>query len=205
MSFIELADYVGVFVFAVSGGLVAIRSQMDVFGILVISLLPAIGGGTLRDLLLDAPVFWLDHPWVVIVALLGGLAAIVYKSWTKLKLMVWVDALGLALFAMIGTLKSFDLGFGFLTSVMMGTITATAGGLIRDVVCGEPPLVLKEDIYAMAALFGASVYYSLLSTEIPDNVAFLIGFLCAFAVRALAIIYKLSLPSSDWIRQKLYK
>ena len=96
MSFIEIADYIGVFVFAVSGGLVAIRSQMDVFGILVISLLPAIGGGTLRDLLLDTPVFWLDQPWVVCVALLGGIAAIVYKSWTKLKLMVWVDALGLA-------------------------------------------------------------------------------------------------------------
>ncbi len=143
MSFIELADYLGVFVFAISGGLVAIRHNMDLFGILVISLLPAIGGSTLRDMLLDVPVFWLNDPWVVYIALLGGLAAIIYKSWTQMKLLVWADAFGLALFAMIGTSKAFSLGHGFLASVMMGTITATAGGLIRDIVCSASPLLLK--------------------------------------------------------------
>jgi len=205
MSFIQIADYLGVFVFAISGGLAAIRHNMDLFGILVISLLPAIGGGTLRDMLLNAPVFWLNDPWVVCIALSGGMVAIIYKSWTRMKLLVWADALGLALFAMLGTLKSFDLGYGFLTSVMMGTITATAGGLIRDVVCGGPPLLLKEDIYATAALVGATVCYVLLSLELPSTLALSCGFFIVFSIRTLAIRFKLSLPSSEWIRKKLYR
>lgn len=205
MNLLVVADYLGVFVFAISGGLVAIRHNMDLFGILVLSLFPAIGGGTLRDLLLDVPVFWLTDPWSICIALLGGLAAIVYKSWTQIRLLVWVDALGLALFAMVGTFKAFSLGHGFVTVVMMGTITATAGGLIRDVVCGGPPLLLKEDIYATAALFGSSVAYLVLLTDIPVSISLTLGFLCVFSIRALAIQLNLSLPTSEWVRKKLYK
>lgn len=205
MNFIGLADYFGVFVFAVSGGLVAIRHNLDLFGILVISLFPAIGGGTLRDILLDSPVFWLTDPWVICIALLGGLTAIVYKSWTSVKLLVWADALGLALFAMLGTLKSFELGYGFVTSVIMGTITATAGGLIRDVVCGGPALLLKEDIYATAALTGASICYLLLSGGFSTAQSLIVGFTAVFTIRVLAIHFHLSLPSSKWVRAKLYR
>jgi len=205
MNFIDIADYLGVFVFAVSGGLVAIRHNMDLFGILVISLFPAIGGGTLRDILLDVPVFWLSDPIIICIALAGGLSAVVYKSWTSVRLFVWADALGLALFAMLGTLKSFELDYGFLTSVMMGTITATAGGLIRDVVCGGPPLLLKEDIYATAALAGASICYGLMYFEFSTAQSLIVGFIAVFTIRALAIKFKLSLPSSEWIRTKLYR
>lgn len=205
MTLLLLADYLGVFVFAISGALVAIRHNMDLFGILVLSLFPAIGGGTLRDLLLDVPVFWLGDPWVICIAVLGGVAAIIYKSWTKVRLLVWVDALGLALFAMLGTYKTHQLGHGFVTVVMMGTITATAGGLIRDVVCGGPPLLLKEDIYATAALFGASVGYLALMMNAPSYLALGFGFLCVFVLRGLAIYYQLSLPTSEWVRKKLYR
>jgi len=205
MNFIDVADYLDVFVFAVSGGLVAIRHNMDLFGILVISLFPAIGGGTLRDILLDVPVFWLSDPIIICIALAGGLSAVVYKSWTSVRLFVWADALGLALFAMLGTLKSFELDYGFLTSVMMGTITATAGGLIRDVVCGGPPLLLKEDIYATAALAGASICYGLMYFEFSTAQSLIVGFIAVFTIRALAIKFKLSLPSSEWIRTKLYR
>jgi len=205
MNILELADYLGVFVFAVSGGLVAIRHNLDLFGILVVSLLPAIGGGTLRDLLLDVPVFWLQDSWGVGIALLGGVAAIVYKSWTRIRLLVWADALGLSLFAMVGMFKAFSLGHGFLTVVVMGTVTATAGGLIRDVVCGGPPLLLKEDIYALAALGGCSLAYAGLALGVSTAVALSIGFFITLAIRALAIIYKLSLPSSDWVHKKLYR
>ncbi|GAA6139333.1 trimeric intracellular cation channel family protein [Arenicella sp. 4NH20-0111] len=205
MSFITLADYIGVFVFAVSGGLVAIRHNMDLFGILVVGLLPAIGGGTLRDVLLDVPVFWLADPWVVCVALAGGVGAIIYKSWTRVKLFVWVDALGLALFAMLGTYKAYSLDAGFMTSVMMGTITATAGGLIRDVVCGGPPILLKEDIYATAALFGSSLGCWALFSGVSTPISLLLGFIAVFTIRAMAIKYELSLPSSDWVRGKLYR
>lgn len=205
MDILVLADYLGVFVFAVSGGLVAIRHNLDLFGILVVSLLPAIGGGTLRDLLLDVPVFWLQDSWVVCIALIGGAAAIVYKSWTRIRLLVWADALGLSLFAMLGMYKAFSLGHGFITVVAMGTITATAGGLIRDVVCGGPPLLLKEDIYAVAALGGCTLAYVCLVFGAPVFAALSIGFLVTLTIRALAIVYKLSLPSSDWVHKKLYR
>lgn len=205
MSILTLADYIGVFVFAISGGLIAIRYNLDLFGILIVSLLPAVGGGTLRDLLLDVPVFWLDDAWVICIALLGGVAAIVYKSLTQLRLLVWADALGLALFAMVGMYKAYALGHGFITVVAMGTITATAGGLIRDVVCGGPPLLLKEDIYAIAALGGCTLAYIGLKFGISPNVALGSGFLTCFIIRALAISFKLSLPTSEWVRNKLYK
>lgn len=202
---ISIFDYLGVFIFAVSGGLVAIRHQMDMFGVLVISLLPAIGGGTLRDVLLDVPVFWLSQPEVLIVALFGGFAAIVYKYWTKTKLLLWADALGLAFFAMLGTVKAFDLGYGFLICAIMGTITATAGGLIRDVVCAQPPLLLKEDIYAIAALAGSSLCFFLLHAGLGTVIAMSVGLIVVFVIRAVAIIYRLSLPTSDWLQAKVYR
>lgn len=205
MSILALADYIGIFVFAVSGGLVAIRYNLDLFGILVVSLLPAVGGGTLRDLLLDVPVFWLQDSMVMCIALLGGVAAVVYKSWTTVRLLVWADALGLSLFAMLGMHKAYLLGHGFITVVMMGTITATAGGLIRDVVCGGPPLLLKEDIYAIAALFGCSIAYLGLALNLSATIALSTGFLVTLAIRAIAIHYKLSLPTSDWVHKKLYR
>ena len=161
MSVLSYLDLIGVYVFAISGGLVAIRHKLDILGVFVICLLPAIGGGTLRDLLLDVSVFWLDSPMIIFVALAGGLSAIIYKYWTRVRLLVWVDGLGLALFAVVGTLKTFELGFGVLTCVMMGTITATAGGLLRDVVCNEPPLLLRQDIYATAAIAGSALCYAL--------------------------------------------
>ena len=205
MNSLILADYFGVFIFAVSGGLVAIRHNMDLFGILVVSLFPAIGGGTLRDLLLDVPVFWLQDYLVVCIALMGGFAAIIYKSWTRIRLLVWADALGLSLFAMLGMHKTYMLGHGFLTVVVMGTITATAGGLIRDVVCGGPPLLLKEDIYALAALTGCSLAYACLAFDLWVTTSLGIGFLATFSIRALAIVYELSLPSSSWVHKKLYR
>lgn len=205
MSLISVFDFLGVFVFAVSGGLVAIRHKMDLFGVLVICLLPAIGGGTLRDVLLDVPVFWLNQPNVILVALLGGLAASVYKYWTEIKLLVWADALGLAFFAMLGTIKAYELGHGYIVTVIMGTITATAGGLIRDVVCAQPPLLLKEDIYAIAALAGSSICYLALEYQMPTLYAMLLGLASVFIIRGLAIVYKLSLPTSDWLQAKVYR
>lgn len=205
MTLLTVFDYIGVFVFAISGGLVAIRHKMDIFGVLVISLLPAIGGGTLRDLLLDVPVFWLDKPTIVLTALMGGVAAMIYKYWTRMRLLVWVDALGLALFAILGAVKAASLGHGMVTCVMMGTITATAGGLLRDVVCNEPPLLLKEDIYATAALLGSGICIALLRFGVEQTYAVLVGGAVVFITRGLAIRYKWSLPTSDAIEAKIYR
>ncbi|MEM9809832.1 MAG: TRIC cation channel family protein, partial [Pseudomonadota bacterium] len=137
----------------------AVRRDMDLFGVIMLAFLPAVGGGTLRDLLLDAPVFWLEDSWTLLFALVGGLAAFfaatAIDAWRPLR---WADAAGLALFAVTGAAKALELGYNIAVVLLMGTITATFGGLLRDVVANREPLILKEDIYATAALFGALTY-----------------------------------------------
>jgi len=195
MTPLEIADAVGVFVFALSGGLLASRRGMDLFGILVISLLPAIGGGTLRDLLLDRPVFWLEQSHTILIALAGGLAtAILGERIARFKTLIWFDAMGLALFCVIGAQAAHSLGYGPIVVVMMGTITASFGGLLRDVVCNEVPLILREDIYATAALIGALTYWGAVTFGLSDTYAMIIGGGTAFAIRAIAITLKTIQP-----------
>lgn len=195
MNPLEIADAAGIFVFALSGGLAASRRGLDVFGILVVSLLPAIGGGTLRDLLLDQPVFWLEQSNTILIALAGGaLSAILGERVARFKLLIWLDALGLALFSVIGAQAAHVLGYGPVVVVMMGTITASFGGLLRDVVCNEVPLILREDIYATAALLGALVFWTAASLGLSLSIAMLIGGLSAFGIRAGVIILKTIQP-----------
>jgi len=182
-------------VFALSGGVAAVRREMDLFGVIMLAFLPAVGGGTLRDLLLDQPVFWLEDSVVLGIAAFGGLvaffAANAVDNWKPLR---WADAMGLALFAVTGAAKAADLGYGLVIMLIMGVMTATFGGLLRDVVANRDPLVLKEDIYATAALLGAFVYAALAHSPATEALAFLGGLLAAFAMRGAAIVFKLSLP-----------
>jgi len=168
---------------------------MDLFGVVTLAFLPAVGGGTLRDLLLDQPVFWLEDVWVLAFAAIGGIVAFFAASAVdNFKPLRWADAAGLALFAVTGAAKAADLGFGLPIILLMGTMTATFGGLLRDVVANRDPLVLKEDIYATAALLGALVYALLRSSPATEPSAFAGGLMAAFALRGLAIVFKLSLP-----------
>ena len=189
------ADRVGVLVFALSGGIAAVRNDMDLFGVIVLAFLPAVGGGTLRDLILDAPVFWLEDTVSLWPALLGGLLAFFFTRFLEdFKPLRWADAVGLALFAVTGAAKAWGMGHGFIIIAIMGVMTASAGGLIRDVVANRDPLLLKEDIYATAALAGAAVYAGLVYAGLDERIAFGVGMLAAFILRALAIVFKLSLP-----------
>ena len=189
------ADRIGVFVFALSGGIAAVRKEMDLFGVVVLAFLPAVGGGALRDIILDQPVFWLDDTISLWLAAAGGLAAFfLHKAIEAFRPLRWADAVGLALFAVSGAAKAGELGHGFLIILIMGVMTATAGGLIRDVVANRDPLLLKEDIYATAALLGAAVYAGLTALGIASGYAFAAGFAAALILRGLAIIFHLSLP-----------
>lgn len=192
---IELVDRVGVFVFALSGGMVAVRHRMDLLGVLVVSLFPAIGGGTLRDLLLGVPVFWLTDQASLILALCAGLAAFFFANfWARLHALVWADAAGLALFAVVGASKAYAVDGSFLVSVFMGALTATAGGLIRDVVCNESPMLLREEVYATAAIAGASTFWLAREAGMSEQEGLLTGSLVAFVVRTAGIVFKLRLP-----------
>lgn len=194
---LRLADLLGVYVFAISGGIVAVRKDMDLFGVVVLAFLPAIGGGTLRDLLLDQPVFWLDDSWALLLGLCGGVTAFFFHRFLeRLRPLRWADAFGMALFAVTGAAKAYSLDYGLAVVLIMGTLTASAGGLIRDVVANEEPLLLKHDIYATAALLAALVYYGAMTLDVGETTAFFIALAAGFITRAVAIIFKLSLPKS---------
>ena len=194
-TFIRAIDIAGVFVFALSGGLVAIRQDMDLFGIIVVSFLPAVGGGTLRDLLLDQPVFWLNDPISLLAAMAGGVAAFLSPGfWARLRVLVWIDAIGLSLFAMTGASKAMALGHEVFVVIIMGTITATAGGLIRDIVCGEKAMLLREEIYATAALIGCLIFWALSVVKVDASISLILGATSVFLIRSIAIRFDLNLP-----------
>jgi uncharacterized membrane protein YeiH len=147
---IYLLDLFGVFVFAISGAMAADRRRMDLFGFIVIALLPALGGGTLRDIIIDAPVFWLSDPTYLLMSLTAAVLTFVAANaivragqW-----LVWADAVGLSLFCVLGAAKTLALGHDPVIAMMMGVITAVVGGIVRDVVCNEVPLILRQDVYA---------------------------------------------------------
>jgi len=189
-------EMIGTAVFAISGALAASRANMDLFGFSVLALMPAIGGGTLRDMILDRPVFWLANESYVTVALLGALGVFFFadRPGFRRTLLVWMDALGLALFAVLGTEIALETGVGPLVAVMMGVMTAVVGGMIRDVICNEIPLVLTREIYATAA-FAASIAYILAVNAVGAGAPALVaGVLVGIAVRGAGILFHLSLP-----------
>jgi len=195
LTFLSALDAIGVFVFGLSGGLMAARQRFDILGVIVIAWLPAIGGGTLRDLLLDQTVFWLEDPMILWLPTLAGVAAFLApRFWSRIRSLVWVDAAGLALFAVVGAAKAIELGHGLGVATLMGVITATAGGLLRDVVCNETPLLLRQDIYATAAIIGALGFGLAFQAGLPRSVALIIGAGLCFSIRAISLIFKLNLP-----------
>ena len=187
-------DLAGVAVFALSGALTAARKQMDLFGFVLIATVTGIGGGTLRDLLLGlTPVFWVREPVYVYVttgaALLGFVTAHLVES--RYRLLLWADAVGLSVFCLLGAEAALAAG------VRVGLLSGVLGGLVRDILSHETPLMLRKEIYATAALLGATVYVGLAALELERPWCLLAGFLAAFLLRALAILKGLSLPPYD--------
>lgn len=191
---IELA---GVAVFAVSGALAAGRKSLDLLGVVVIAWVTATGGGTLRDLLLDRPVFWIQQPQFLVVALVAALLTVPYVRFARPpeKLLLLADALGLALASILGAQIAIALGQPGLIAVVMGTITGAFGGLLRDVLCNEIPMILqKGNIYATAAISGCVLMVLLLHFGVPAPVAAAAGMILVAALRIAAIVFGLSLP-----------
>ena len=190
-------DLCGVAVFAVSGALEAARKQLDIVGFLFVAAVTGIGGGTLRDVLLDrGPVFWVHEPIYLWVTSIAAVATFLIAPHIQRRAvaLLWADALGMAVFCVLGARTALDAGAGSAVAVLMGTMTATLGGLIRDVVCTETPLLLKREIYATAAAAGAALLVASEALGLSVQLATGLGFALAFGVRALALGYGLSLP-----------
>ena len=191
-------DLAGVAVFAASGALAASRKQMDLVGFLLIATVTGIGGGTIRDLLLGtAPVFWIAAP--AYLFLCAGVATALFLAApfleSRFRALLWADAVGLATFCVIGAERALAAGAPAAVAVLMGVITATFGGLVRDVLCAEVPLILRKEIYATAAAAGALVYVGLVLSGVGQIPAQLAGFAAAFATRAVGILLGVSLPA----------
>ncbi len=199
---------VGVVVFAISGALTASRKQLDLGGFALIATVTAIGGGTLRDLLTGTrPVFWIVEPVYPVICATVAVAifftAPLFES--RLRALLWADALGLALFCVTGSENALHQGVPPVAAIIMGVITATFGGIVRDVFCNEVPLILRREIYATAALAGAGIYVALRGLDADRLWASLIAFSICFLIRAVAISRGLSLPIYDKRRSRSYE
>ena len=190
-------DFFGVFVFALSGALAADRRGMDLFGFVVIAFFPAVGGGTVRDIVLGVPVFWVQdsiYLWLILsAALLTFLAARQIRRVERW--LLWADAVGLSVFCVTGAAKALEVTGSVVIAVAMGVVTAVLGGIIRDTVCNEIPLVLRQDIYATAAFAGALGFVGLMALGLPLVACLWMGALTCFLVRSSAIIWGWSLPN----------
>ena len=198
MSNLVLAlDLLGIAVFAVSGSMVASRRQMDLIGFGLMASVTGVGGGTLRDVLLDRPVFWVHDP--LPIALCLAVAVVVYFTAhvfdRRYRVLLWADAMGLSLFAVLGAELARQTGAGPLVSIVMGLMTATFGGLIRDVICHETPLILRKEVYATCAALSAATHVLLVMAGMPEAIAAAAGFTAGFALRAAGIRGGVSLPT----------
>ncbi len=199
MSLVYTLELVGTAAFAVSGALAASRKGMDIFGFIVLALMPAVGGGTIRDVIIDrSPVFWVSDSRYAAVAIIAALVVFFApkgKPGGRRQLLIWADALGLALFASLGTEICLQHGTGPLVAVLLGVTTAVTGGMIRDVICNEIPLILSREIYATAAFVASLAYIIATRAGLAADYALGVGVALGFAVRALAIRFDWSLPS----------
>jgi len=190
-------DLLGVAVFAVSGALAAGRSGLDLLGVVVIAALTAVGGGTLRDLLLARhPIFWIADPTYLVVISAAALLTVASARLLRppRNALLLADALGLALFAMSGAQIAEATGGSPLVVVLMGTMTGVAGGVLRDLLCGEIPLILRRDVYATAAIGGISSYLILQSLGMGRSWASAVGMTLVVGLRVLAIVWGWQLP-----------
>ncbi len=195
--------YFGDVVFAVSGALMAARYKMDIVGFIMIGTITGIGGGTTRDLLLGRTVWWTHDPAELILVVTVSIITFFFISSeiTRNKAANWADALGLSVFAVVGCHIALAFGSPFYIAVVIGMITATGGGVIRDVITNNEPMIMSGQLYATAALLGALCYASLKYWGVGEVTAEVAGVLSAFSLRASAIIFDIRMgPPGSFIR-----
>jgi uncharacterized membrane protein YeiH len=194
---ILLIDILGTVAFAISGVLTALNKRLDPFGILIIAFVTAVGGGTLRDILIDANVAWMRNLTYVYVIFGSTVFAVVFRKrlgYIRRSLFLF-DTIGIALYTIVGVEKGIAAGFHPIICVALGTMTACFGGVLRDILCNEIPIIFRKEIYATACILGASAYFLLHFTPLKEDFIVIISGSIVIIVRLLAVYFKLSLPS----------
>ena len=196
IDFITFCDYTGTFAFAISGIRLASAKQFDWFGAYVIGVVTAVGGGTLRDILLNATPFWMQQSSYLIISALALLFVIIFRKYViSLNNTFFIfDAIGLGLFGVVGIEKAISFGFPMWVAIVMGTITGAFGGMTRDILINEVPLIFRKDIYALACVFGGLVYWGCMEIGLAPTLTQFIAATSIFVARILAVKYHISVP-----------
>lgn len=195
--FTRWCGYLGTFAFAISGIRLAAAHRFDWFGAFVVGFVTAVGGGTLRDIMLDTPIFWMRTPTYLLITLLALLFTFFFRRrLVHLNNTVFIfDAIGLGLFTMVGVTRSLEAGQAWWIAPIMGTITGSFGGMLRDIMINEVPLIFRTDFYAVACLVGSGIYLVLAWLQIPLWVVETLSAISIVVMRILAVKYDWSIPS----------
>jgi len=197
MNFINFVDYAGTFAFAISGIRLASARRFDWFGAYVVGLVTAIGGGTTRDILLDVTPFWMQQPSYLIITGIALLCVIAFgRQLIRLNNTFFIfDAIGLGLFVVVGIERSIQAGFPFWVSIIMGMITGSVGGIMRDILINEVPLIFRKDIYALACVLGGIVFYVCSEFGLPSEITQILSATSVILMRIIAVRFHLGLPA----------
>ena len=190
-----LLDLAGIAVFALSGALLATRLKLTIVTVVFFALVTGVGGGSVRDLLIGAPVFWVRDPWVAPVILVTALIAwFTPHRWWEGKTLDWADALGLAFYSVLGTAKALAYGVETVPAILMGVITGCVGGIVRDVLAGQPSILMKPELYVTAAALAATLCALGTLAGLPLFAVWAAAALAGFGLRGAALVWGLELP-----------
>lgn len=196
----HLLDLIGTMAFAISGALTAMHKKLDLFGVFIIAFVTAVGGGTLRDVLIgQTPVGWMLHLEYVYLIVIGYSLAIFFgKKLEKLRIsLLLFDTIGLGVFTLIGLEKGIYIGLHPLICIALGTMTACFGGVIRDILCTEIPVIFRKEIYATICILGGIVFFILKKMNLENDILYLIPSLVIIVVRLMAVKFKWYLPTLE--------
>lgn len=197
MNLILVLDIIGTVAFAVSGVLTAMNRRMDPFGILIVASAAAIGGGTLRDVLIGVPVMWMHDLTYLYVILATTIITIPFRKRIRYirRSLFLFDTIGLALYTVVGVEKGIEAGFSPVICIVLGTMTASFGGVLRDILSNKIPIIFRKEIYATASILGGVTYFILTKTPLSNGYIVIISMVSIMVIRLLAIYFDLSLPS----------
>ncbi|NQV51649.1 MAG: trimeric intracellular cation channel family protein [Flavobacteriales bacterium] len=201
ISVFSILDTLGTLAFAISGATLAIKKRFDLFGVFVLAFVTAIGGGTLRDVLIgDTPVEWMGNNALIITIIVGAVSAIILNPYmNRLSYFVYLfDAAGLGLFTMAGIQKGLEHDYSIFMCISLGTISATFGGLIRDLITGDKPMLLtRKEIYALAGASGGLLFFILRAFSVPEEINIPLTIVVIFLIRHLTYRFGIKLPTYD--------
>lgn len=197
MDILFVLDILGTIAFAISGALVAMNKKFDPFGVFIIAFVTAVGGGTLRDVLIGRqPVIWMNNPNYIYAIIIAVIIAFIFRKNLKIlsKSLFLFDTIGLGIFTIIGTEIGVNANFHPLISIALGTISASFGGVIRDILCNEIPVIFRKEIYATACIFGAITFIILNKLHLDETIVYCSTTSIVIFIRLIAVKFHLSLP-----------